>query len=157
MTLGGLVAFNAYLAYLSYPTIALGWILAVWQRGVAAWVRVRDLLASEPAIADVARRRRRARPNDDGRSRRGAALSADGAGPAVRIQHLSLTRQQRTILDDVSLRHPRRAARWPSWARPAGGKTTLADAVPRLWTCHAERCSWAVATCMTCRWRRCVR
>src|SRR5205823_5575322 len=40
LSVGGLVAFNAYLAYLSWPTIALGWILAMWQRGVAGWVRV---------------------------------------------------------------------------------------------------------------------
>ena len=53
LTLGALVAFNGYLVYLSWPTIALGWILAVWQRGVAAWARVQDLLSTPPAIADA--------------------------------------------------------------------------------------------------------
>ena len=52
LTLGGLVAFNAYLVYLSFPTIALGWILAVWQRGLAAWYRVCDLLDTPSAITD---------------------------------------------------------------------------------------------------------
>ena len=54
MTLGSLVAFNAYLVYLSFPTIALGWILAVWQRGFAAWGRVKDLLTTPSTITDAA-------------------------------------------------------------------------------------------------------
>ena len=33
LTVGGLVAFNAYLVLLSWPTIALGWIIGIWQRG----------------------------------------------------------------------------------------------------------------------------
>lgn len=136
LTLGGLVAFNAYLAYLSYPTIALGWILAVWQRGVAAWVRVRDLLASEPAISDAATVDASARGAPAARetSTEAAAppLSLSGGGPAVRIQHLSLTRQQRTILDDVSLEIPP-GGTLAIVGPTGGGKTTLADAVPRLW------------------------
>ncbi|HEY6476572.1 MAG TPA: ABC transporter transmembrane domain-containing protein, partial [Polyangia bacterium] len=52
MTIGGLVAFNAYLVLLSWPTIALGWIIGIWQRGIAAWVRVRDLFETPPRIAD---------------------------------------------------------------------------------------------------------
>ena len=63
MTVGGLVAFNAYLVLLSWPTIALGWIIGVWQRGIAGWVRVRELLETAPRIADAPagapRRRRR--------------------------------------------------------------------------------------------------
>ncbi|HSZ81181.1 MAG TPA: ABC transporter transmembrane domain-containing protein, partial [Polyangia bacterium] len=52
MTLGSLVAFNAYVVQLSWPTIALGWIIGIWQRGIAGWARVRDLLGTEPAITD---------------------------------------------------------------------------------------------------------
>ncbi|MEO8214581.1 MAG: ABC transporter ATP-binding protein, partial [Myxococcales bacterium] len=148
LTLGGLVAFNAYLAYLSYPTIALGWILAVWQRGVAAWVRVRDLLASEPAISDAATvdasaaramgamgatGARDAPPARETSTESAAPpLSLNGGGPAVRIQHLSLTREQRTILDDVSLEIPP-GGTLAIVGPTGGGKTTLADAVPRLW------------------------
>ena len=33
LTVGGLVAFNAYLVALSWPTIALGWVISMWQRG----------------------------------------------------------------------------------------------------------------------------
>ena len=52
MTVGGLVAFNAYLVLLSWPTIALGWIIGIWQRGIAGWARVRELLDTRPRIAD---------------------------------------------------------------------------------------------------------
>ena len=52
LSVGGLVAFNAYLVLLSWPTIALGWIIGIWQRGLAAWIRVRELLSTVPRIAD---------------------------------------------------------------------------------------------------------
>ena len=38
MTVGSLVAFNGYLVLLSWPTFALGWIIGIWQRGIAGWV-----------------------------------------------------------------------------------------------------------------------
>ena len=55
MTVGSLVAFNGYLVLLSWPTFALGWIIGIWQRGIAAWARVRELLETKPAIADAQR------------------------------------------------------------------------------------------------------
>lgn len=118
MTLGALVAFNAYLVYLSLPTIALGWILAVWQRGLAAWVRVRDLLSVVPAIGD------------------GAVPSAGPArsevlSPSVSIRGLGVVRDGRTILHDISLEVP--AGGSLAVVGPTGsGKTTLVDAVPRF-------------------------
>ncbi len=124
LTLGGLVAFNAYLAYLSFPTIALGWILAVWQRGVAGWVRVRDLLATEPAISDVL-----ADPSGPPARHPG---HGEAATLSLRIHDLSLVRDGRTILQNVSLRIP--GGGTLAIVGPTGsGKTTLVDAVPCLW------------------------
>ena len=56
VTLGALVAFTGYLAHLAWPTIALGWTLANLKRGLAAMVRVAEILdepghAAEPEIA----------------------------------------------------------------------------------------------------------
>ena len=65
MTVGGLVAFNAYLVLLSWPTIALGWIIGVWQRGIAGWVRVRELLETAPADCRCAPSRWCRRRGDD--------------------------------------------------------------------------------------------
>lgn len=47
---GDFVAFQAYLALLAWPTIAMGWIINVFQRGAGAMKRVEDLLHREPDI-----------------------------------------------------------------------------------------------------------
>jgi len=44
ITLGAFVAFNGYLAYLAWPTIALGWTLANVQRGLASMQRIAEIL-----------------------------------------------------------------------------------------------------------------
>jgi ATP-binding cassette subfamily B protein len=120
MTLGALVAFNAYLAYLSFPTIALGWILAVWQRGIAAWVRVRDLLTTPSAIVD------------DGTLPMAGTGGDTTTSPSVEIRDLSVERDGRRILDRVSVDVP--AGSSLAIVGPTGsGKTTLVDALPRLW------------------------
>jgi ATP-binding cassette subfamily B protein len=44
LTLGGLVAFTSYLAILTGPTIMMGWVLGVLQRGLGALRRIQELL-----------------------------------------------------------------------------------------------------------------
>src|SRR5207302_8367738 len=46
ITLGALVAFNGYLAYLAWPTIALGWTLSIVRRGLTSMGRIREILTS---------------------------------------------------------------------------------------------------------------
>lgn len=48
LTLGGFVAFNAYLAMLSFPTMALGWVINLFQRAGSATGRINEFLR-EPA------------------------------------------------------------------------------------------------------------
>lgn len=48
ITLGDFVAFNAYLAFLVWPTFAFGWILNTFQRGATALRRINEIL-EEPA------------------------------------------------------------------------------------------------------------
>ncbi len=48
ITLGAFVAFNGYLAHLAWPTIALGWTLASVKRGLAAMLRVAEILETPP-------------------------------------------------------------------------------------------------------------
>jgi ATP-binding cassette subfamily B protein len=50
LTVGGLVAFNAYLVMLAWPMIAFGWVTNMLQRGLASWKRMLDILEREPAI-----------------------------------------------------------------------------------------------------------
>lgn len=54
MTVGSLVAFNAYLAMLAWPMIAFGWVTNLVQRGRASWGRIREVLDVAPAIDDAA-------------------------------------------------------------------------------------------------------
>jgi ATP-binding cassette, subfamily B, multidrug efflux pump len=53
ITIGQFVAFNAYLAMLSWPMIAFGWVTNMLQRGMASWKRMLEVLEVAPAIADA--------------------------------------------------------------------------------------------------------
>ena len=44
LTLGGFVAFNAYLAMLAFPTMAMGWVINLLQRGSSAMGRINEFL-----------------------------------------------------------------------------------------------------------------
>jgi ATP-binding cassette subfamily B protein len=117
MTVGSLVAFNGYLVLLSWPTFALGWIIGIWQRGTAGWARVRELLDTEPGIADA--------PD--------AVAAAAGAPrtPAVEVRDLEIVADGRRLLDGVSFKLP--AGATLAIVGPTGsGKTTLVDAVLRM-------------------------
>ncbi len=51
ITLGGFVAFNAYLAMLSFPTMALGWVINLVQRAGSAMGRINEFLRVPPEAA----------------------------------------------------------------------------------------------------------
>jgi len=52
ITLGQLVAFFAYLEMLTWPMIAFGWVVNIYQRGAASMKRLAVILDSEPDIVD---------------------------------------------------------------------------------------------------------
>jgi ATP-binding cassette, subfamily B, multidrug efflux pump len=52
MTVGDFVAFMLYLGMLSWPMIALGWVVNLFQRGAASMARINRILAVQPAVAD---------------------------------------------------------------------------------------------------------
>jgi ATP-binding cassette subfamily B protein len=54
ISFGEFVAFNAYLALLTWPTVALGWIINTFQRGVGAMERVDEILRAEPDVPAAA-------------------------------------------------------------------------------------------------------
>jgi len=114
MTVGGLVAFNGYLVLLSWPTFALGWIIGIWQRGVAGWARVRELLETTPKIGDA--------PGVGGAAPR---------TPSVEVRDLTISADGRRLLDSVSFDLPA-GATLAVVGRTGSGKTTLVDAVLRM-------------------------
>lgn len=52
ITTGDLVAFTSYLAILTWPMMAMGWVVNIMQRGAASMGRIEKILRTEPEIAD---------------------------------------------------------------------------------------------------------
>ncbi len=50
LSLGSLVAFSAYLVDLTWPVVAIGWVITMYQRGASAAARLQELLVIQPGI-----------------------------------------------------------------------------------------------------------
>src|SRR3989442_99340 len=53
ITVGDFVAFNTYMVQLTWPIIALGWVINIFQRGTASVGRINEIFAEKPEIADA--------------------------------------------------------------------------------------------------------
>ena len=140
LTIGGLVAFTAYVAMLSWPVIAFGWVTNMLQRGLAAWRRMLDVLEVEPeptgepeAPAGAA-----AVGPDSAGFDRGALAHVPASDPApvlrgeVEFRRLTFAYDGRDVLTDVSARvGPGQVL---ALVGPTGaGKSTLVDLLTRLY------------------------
>jgi ATP-binding cassette subfamily B multidrug efflux pump len=118
ITLGEFFAFNSYLAMLSWPMIAFGWVTNILQRGLASWGRMLEVMDAVPSIADD-------NVTDAGRS---VAITGD-----IEIRNLTFTYPgaDRPALRDVSLRI--KSGTVAAFVGGTGsGKTTLISLIPRL-------------------------
>ena len=117
ITVGQLVAFNAYLANLAWPMIAFGWVTNLLQQGMASWKRMLQVMDTEPAVRDE-----------------GSGLKAQGSGQirgAIEIRHLTFAFGEREVLSDVSFLV--NAGETLAVVGGTGsGKTTLVNLLPRL-------------------------
>ena len=52
ITPGKFVEFNMYMLMLTWPIIALGWVINIFQRGTASMGRIEEILRQKPTIAD---------------------------------------------------------------------------------------------------------
>ncbi|HUO60852.1 MAG TPA: ABC transporter ATP-binding protein [Candidatus Acidoferrales bacterium] len=50
---GKFVTFNTYMVMLTWPIIALGWVINIFQRGTASMGRIHEILSTKPEIVDV--------------------------------------------------------------------------------------------------------
>ena len=50
ITLGQFVAFTVYLGMMNWPMVALGWVINLFQRGLASYRRLLEILDTRPAI-----------------------------------------------------------------------------------------------------------
>jgi ATP-binding cassette subfamily B protein len=117
ITLGQFVAFNAYLAMLSWPMIAFGWVTNMLQRGMASWKRMLEVLDAEPAVNDT-----RAVPG---------ILPPGEVRGAIEVRDLTFSYTGATVLEHVSARiEPGQTV---ALVGPTGsGKSTLISLLPRL-------------------------
>src|ERR1700723_208522 len=53
ISIGAFVAFTTYMVMVTWPVIALGWVVNLWQRGTASVVRIDELLSDKPTIDDA--------------------------------------------------------------------------------------------------------
>jgi len=130
INVGDFAAFNTNMVQLTWPIIALGWVINIFQRGTASLGRIANLLSEEPAITD-------------------AGVWADGAPEEVlgEIEFRNLTfRYGPTlqtaagndghagddVLHGVNLRVP--AGTSLAIVGPTGsGKSTLVSLIPRIY------------------------
>src|SRR6201994_3045395 len=52
ISIGDFVAFNTYMVMLTWPVIALGWVVNLWQRRTSLVVRIDELVSNKPTIDD---------------------------------------------------------------------------------------------------------
>src|SRR3979490_884645 len=53
ISVGQFTAFNVYMVQLTWPMIAVGWVVNLFQRGTASVVRIDELLKQQPSITDA--------------------------------------------------------------------------------------------------------
>ncbi|MHB8303794.1 MAG: ABC transporter ATP-binding protein [Acidobacteriaceae bacterium] len=124
ISVGAFVAFTTYMTMLTWPVIALGWVVNLVQRGTASVRRIHELLIAEPTISD-------------------ATLPA-GQPPlteirgSIEFRNLTFTYDDTAapVLRNINLKIPEGSSL--AIVGPTGsGKTTLVSLLPRL--LEAER------------------
>ncbi len=116
ITIGEMVAFNAYLAMLAWPMIAFGWVTNLLQRGLASWKRMLEVFDAIPSIQDPLVP---------------LALGTGAAQGAIEFRNLTFAYGGRVVLDGVSARiEPGQTV---AIVGPTGsGKSTLLNLLARL-------------------------
>ena len=114
LTLGDFVAFSGYLAMLIWPTIVMGWMLNMIQRGAASMTRLNHLLKAEATIAEPA-----------------APAGIESIRGEIEFRNLRFSYEEEPLLEGISLKIPQGMK--VGIVGPIGsGKTSLVRLVPRL-------------------------
>jgi ATP-binding cassette, subfamily B, multidrug efflux pump len=127
ITVGNFTAFATYTLMLTWPIIALGWVVNLFERGTASVTRIHELLAEEPTIDD--------RDADIGLAEEQAIRGE------IEFRHLTFAYEEgtpaaHTVLRDISLTIP--AGSSLALVGPTGaGKTTLVNLIPRVYDAPA--------------------
>jgi ATP-binding cassette, subfamily B, multidrug efflux pump len=116
MSVGDFYAFSMYILMLTWPVIALGWVINIFQRGTASMTRINEILTAKSEITDDA----------------APAQAAETVAGTIEFRHLNFAFEGTQILKDVSLTVP--AGTSLAIVGPTGsGKTTLVNLIPRIY------------------------
>jgi ATP-binding cassette subfamily B protein len=114
MTVGQFVSFSTYMLQLTWPVIALGWVINIFQRGTASLIRINEIMQQKPEIQDV--------PGAQDRE-----IEGD-----IEFRRLNFSYDGKPVLHDVNLHIPSGSSL--AIVGPTGsGKTTLVDLIPRIY------------------------
>lgn len=116
MNVGQFVAFNTYMVQLTWPIIAIGWVISIFQRGTASVARINEIFTAQPEISDTP-----------------AAKQQDAEiRGEIEFRHLSFAHDGTTVLKDINLKVP--AGTSLAIVGPTGsGKSTLVNLIPRVY------------------------
>jgi ATP-binding cassette subfamily B protein len=127
ISVGAFVAFGLYLGMLTWPLIALGWVINLFQRGGASMGRLNEIFDARAVVAAVATPRALPSPPHGG----GRSIEYRGVGfhyPMPRGSNAA----PRWVLREISFRIPAGGTLGVVGAT-GSGKSALLDLIPRLY------------------------
>jgi ATP-binding cassette subfamily B multidrug efflux pump len=128
ISIGDFVAFNTYMVMLTWPIIALGWVVNLWQRGTASVIRIDELMSDKPTIDDAAA---------DASLPADLKLRGDVEFRNLNFSYSGADSARSEVLHSLSLKIP--AGSSLAIVGPTGsGKSTLVNLIPRLYDAEAE-------------------
>ena len=114
ISIGTLVAFFAYLSMMLWPLIAMGWVISLYQRGVASLERIDQILGTKPDVED--------------------GIGSGFTGPMrgkIEFRHLDFAYNGKKVLEDIHLTiEPGETIGLVG--QTGSGKTTLVSLLSRL-------------------------
>ncbi len=139
MSIGAFVAFQFYLGRMIWPLIALGWVINLFQRGMASMVRLHEVWHIEPDATDVEPALSRLEPAGE------PVLRSPAGEPALRSPHIEIrdltfdyasvgaageAARLHTVLRDINL-NVRHGETVGIVGRTGSGKSTLLSLITR--------------------------
>src|SRR5882724_8941830 len=118
ITPGQFAAFLTYMVQLTFPIIALGWVINIFQRGTASLRRISEIFAEKAEIVDSEE------------AKKGApAKELEGE---IEFRNLNFAYGSNVVLHDINLKIPSGSSL--AIVGPTGsGKTTLVSLIPRIY------------------------